>query len=178
VYALGDMMIYNRKKRREYFAEQQAAEKATLHDARIAVERGTASEEQFTLVERERSIAQEISTTSKAAAAKKTGGIWQWLTSDLKKEEEGEDVGTDERRLGYESTSEDDDVLGARDSDIVRAIGEKRSEMQLTAKKAFEKEKELHIKGGPLDRIGSDFATPATENAKQSGGWTSFMSRK
>jgi hypothetical protein len=30
VYALGDMMIYNRRKRREYFAEQAAVHGAAL----------------------------------------------------------------------------------------------------------------------------------------------------
>lgn len=175
------MMIYNRRKRREYFAEQKALREAQLHDAQVAFSSGTASEPQILLL-KEESAAQGQKTNENAipnTTEKKKDGIvssaWGWLTSDLKKEEEGEDAGSSERRLGYESTSEEDDVLGARDSDIVRAIEEKKSAIQGKAKEAFERERTLQRSGGPLDRIGTE-----SESAKtaEKGGWTSFMTRK
>ncbi|KAK3303167.1 cytochrome oxidase c assembly-domain-containing protein [Chaetomium strumarium] len=75
------------------------------------------------------------------------GGLWAWLTSNLKREEEGDTVMSPQPRLGWESLSEEDDGKGVRDSDLVRAVGAK-------AQAAFEKEKENQRKGGPLDRVG------------------------
>ncbi|KAK3316557.1 cytochrome oxidase c assembly-domain-containing protein [Apodospora peruviana] len=87
---------------------------------------------------------------------KEKQGLWAWMTSSLKREEEGEDEGTSERRLGYESLSEEDDRSGVRDSDLVRALEEKQAYLRDKAHSAFEKEKENERKGGPLDRVGLD----------------------
>lgn len=95
-------------------------------------------------------------TTSEDAKTpeQKSGGIRSWLFSGLKKQEEGENVGTSERRLGWESLSEEDDGFGVRDSDLVRAIEEKQTYIKDKARQAFEKEKENQRTGGPLDRVG------------------------
>ena len=61
----------------------------------------------------------------------------EWLFSGLKNEEEGEDVGSSERRLGYEALSEEDDSLGERESDIVRAIEDKKLAISAKARQAF-----------------------------------------
>ncbi|KAK3682301.1 cytochrome oxidase c assembly-domain-containing protein [Podospora appendiculata] len=102
--------------------------------------------------------AEEAST-----GAKPKSGLWNWMTSSLKKEEEGDDFGTSEHRLGFESLSEEDDSTGVRDSDMVRAVEDK-------AREAFQKEKENQKKGGPLDRVGLD-AKPAAEEPKKKGWW-------
>ncbi|KAK3903981.1 hypothetical protein C8A05DRAFT_14116 [Staphylotrichum tortipilum] len=62
---------------------------------------------------------------------KKKTSLWGWLTSNLKREEEGE-AGDDaapsrQRRLGLESLSEEDDGACVPDSAIVRAVEEKRA---------------------------------------------------
>lgn len=90
---------------------------------------------------------------SEKAAEAKTG-LWAWMTSSLKKEEEGEDAMSSQRRLGYESLSEEDDGTGVRDSDLVRASEGKEAYIWQKAHEAFEKEKENQRKGGPLDRVG------------------------
>lgn len=169
------MMVYNRKKRAEFFAEQKAKYAMALESAQTAQALGTATESQIEFLEREN----ERETNLKIAAeAKKKSGPWkkgkEWLFSGLKKEEEGDDVGTSERRLGYEALSEEDDSLGERESDVLRAIEEKKMALQHKAKSAFEAEKERQKKGGPLDRIG----TEGEEEKPKSGGWTSFMIRK
>ncbi len=181
VYAIGDMIIWNRKKKAQYFAEQKALQEQVLWEARKAIKNGNASEQQITLVQDvDRSQAEKQAKET----AKKTGVLArakQLIFSDLKKEEEGEDFGTSQARLGYEATNEEDDYLGERESDIIRAIEEKKLQMVEKAKKAFDKEKSLHKEGGPLDRIGNESATSATPNAadSQSGkGWFSFLSRK
>jgi hypothetical protein len=51
VYATVDMMIYNRKRRHEFFAVQQQLEADSLEAARLAYMKGMASEQQIALVE-------------------------------------------------------------------------------------------------------------------------------
>jgi len=92
-------------------------------------------------------------------------GLWAWMTSSLKKEEEGEDAMSSQRRLGYESLSEEDDGTGIRDSDLVRASEDKEASIRQKAHEAFEKEKDNQRKGGPLDRIG----LRETEKPKKKG---------
>ncbi|KAK4133717.1 hypothetical protein BT67DRAFT_462798 [Trichocladium antarcticum] len=86
--------------------------------------------------------------------SKKAGGVWAWLTSNLKKEEEGTEPMTSQRRLGWESLSEEDDVSGMRESDMVRAAEDKQAYLRAKAHAAFEHEKEKQRTGGPLDQLG------------------------
>ncbi|KAK4187413.1 cytochrome oxidase c assembly-domain-containing protein [Podospora australis] len=105
-----------------------------------------------------------------------SGGLWSWMTANLKKEEEGDESPSD-RRLGYESLSEEDDGQGVRDSDIVRAVEHRAQEASAALKEkahaAFEKEKENERKGGPLDRIGLDAQQekPKQEDKKKRWFW-------
>jgi hypothetical protein len=181
VYALGDMMIYNRRKRAEFFAEQKAKHAAAIHDARLAVQSGLATDAQIEFIKREDEHQARRDQEQREKTAKK--GIFktgrQWLFSGLKNEEEGNDVGTSERRLGYEALSEEDDGMGERDSDIMRAIEEKKMAIKEKTKKAFADEKERQKLGGPRDQLGTspNDAGPGEESPK-SGGWTSFITRR
>ncbi|KAM7186803.1 Cytochrome oxidase c assembly domain containing protein [Naviculisporaceae sp. PSN 640] len=103
-------------------------------------------------------------------------GLWAWMTASLKKEEEGDDVGSAQRRLGWESLSEEDDAAGVRDSDLVRAVAGHEAEKQSLASKAhaaLEKEKENQRKGGPLDQVGltDKKTTEEGEKASKKSGW-------
>ncbi len=113
--------------------------------------------------------------------AKAKKGIFKrgkdWLFSGLKKEEEGENFGSSERRLGYEALSEEDDSLGERESDIIRAIEDKKMAIVVKTKQAFAEEKERQRTGGPLDRLGTQTEGNAVEPSK-SGGWTSWITRR
>lgn len=123
----------------------------------------------------------EKPTSTVAAVEKKAEeagkGLWAWMTASLKKEEEGDDIGSSQRRLGWESLSEEDDAAGVRDSDLVRAVEEHQIEKQSLASKAhaaFEKEKENQRKGGPLDQVGlkEEKTTEEGEKApKKKSGW-------
>ncbi|KAE9377119.1 hypothetical protein N431DRAFT_542532 [Stipitochalara longipes BDJ] len=178
-YALGDMMIYNRRKRAEFYQEQKALKENAIRSARLAIAAGEASEEQVNFIRREEEHDAQLNEAAKTKAAKK--GVFkksqEWLFSGLKKEEEGEDVGSSERRLGYESLSEEDDSFGERESDIVRAIEEKKMAISGKAKQAFAEEKERQRSGGPLDRLGLE-SERSNEEQPKSGGWTSWMTRR
>jgi Cytochrome oxidase c assembly len=175
-YALGDMMLYNRRKRAEFYQEQKALKENAIQSARLAIASGEASEEQIKFIQREDEHDTQLTAAAKAKAGKK--GIFktgkEWLFSGLKNEEEGEDVGTSERRLWYEALSEEDDSLGERESDIVRAIEEKKMAIAAKAKQAFADEKERQRSGGPLDRLGIE----SDGEAPKSGGLSSWISRR
>jgi hypothetical protein len=184
-YALGDMMIYNRRKRAQFYEEQKGLYAAALHNARLAIAEGRASEEDIDFVKRDKEEAvriEKIKAEKEAKKAKK--GIFaigkEWLFYGLKKEEEGEFVGTSDRRIGYESLSEEDDGMGVRESDIVRAIEDKKGSIETKVKKAFAEEKERQRFGGPLDRLGTSVteSTGSEDSRPKSGGWTSFMTRR
>lgn len=201
------MIVYNRKKKREYFAEQKAIAMAELHSAQEALARGTATEEQFAILIRENKLPNQAAKPSvsdstdfgKAQAAMQQGagkiaeeskGAWatakSWIFAGLKKEEEVED---DTARLGYEATSEDDDVMGERSSDIARAVAARKIEMEQKAKEALEREKKKQLEGGPLDRLHTSeegqagVRTAVTDgavgDAKPKGsGWSTFMGNR
>ncbi|TVY68733.1 hypothetical protein LSUE1_G005690 [Lachnellula suecica] len=179
VYALGDMMVHNRRKRAEFFQEQKAVQASAIANARKKINAGIATEEDINFIKMEDEHALQVEAARKEKESQK--GLFSkgaaWLFSGLKKEEEGDDVGTSERRLGYEGLSEEDDSLGARESDIVRALEDKKMAIADKAKEAFDKEKERQRAGGPLDRLGTASNTDEDDKPK-AGGWTSFMTRR
>lgn len=176
VYALGDMMIYNRKKRAEFFAEQKAKHAAAIYDARQAKDTGVATEAQLAFLSREEEEDARLAKLRQKKGMFKSAK--EYLFAGLKKEEEGDDLGSSEARLGYESMSEEDDVLGERESDIVRAIEDKKLAIQAKAKQAFANEKERERSGGPLDRIGTSANNAIPEEETPKASWTSFMTRR
>jgi hypothetical protein len=180
VYALGDMMIYNRRKRAEFFKEQITIHENAVREARTAIDHGVATEAQLAFIAREE---KEDARLAKIKEEKAKKGIFKratgWLFAGLKRAEGGDDVGSSQERLGYETLSEEDDVLGERESDIVRAIEDKKAGIQNKARKAFADEKERQRTGGPLEQLGtSTDNTGAGEEPPKSGGWTSFMTRR
>ncbi|KAK2626817.1 hypothetical protein QTJ16_003992 [Diplocarpon rosae] len=177
VYALGDMMIYNRKKRAQFFAEQKALHANAVYNARKSIEAGTATEEEIKFIKREDEHAARLEEIARAKAEKK--GLFkkgkEWLFSGLKNEEDGEDAESSEKRLGNESMSEEGVTVRERESDIVRAIEEKKMAITSKGKQAFADEKERQRTGGPLDRIG---IKSEEDDQPKSGNWTSFFGRR
>ncbi|KAI0535283.1 cytochrome oxidase c assembly-domain-containing protein [Xylaria digitata] len=162
VYATADMMMYNRKRRNEFFALQKQLKEDSLEAARLAYMTGTASEEQIALVEDATAKAKEagitlpsiLSTPQTAAPAggresedplshtttttepenEKKGGITRWLFGGLKKEE-------DTDHWGDTSTPTTGDIAGS---------------LRDKAQAAFEQERDSQQRGGPLDQVGVD----------------------
>lgn len=197
------MIVYNRKKKREYFSEQKAIAMAELHSAQEALARGNATEEQFAILIRENKLPNQQARPSVAEStdfgkaqaamqqgagtiAKESKGAWatakSWIFAGLKKEEEVED---ETARLGYEATSEDDDVMGERTSDIAKAVATRKIELEEKAKQALEREKKRQLEGGPLDRLHTSeegaagvrtaVVDAAVGEKPKSSGWSTFM---
>lgn len=164
VYALGDMIIYNRRKRAEFYTEQKARYEAAIHVAKAAIESGSATEAQVEFIERD--IAQQ--TRVDAIKANKKGVFKrasEFLFSGLKKEEQSGD-----------SENSEAESSDRGDSSLSQSVKAETTDIKDKAKEAFANEKERQRTGGPLDQLGAS-AENVTAPPK-SGGWTSFMTRR
>jgi len=189
------MMIHNRRKRREYFAQQEALHNAAVYEAQSALRHGTATAEQLALLEneemnrhmKEKREADKERVRAEGVLAKTK----KWLFEGLKREEGGAGVGAGEQLRSGESEermrlvaagmgaapSEESKGVGGRESAILRAVEERKAEVVKNAERAGERERS----GGMLDRLGSGLATSGDssgETPKQGGGWMAFISRR
>jgi hypothetical protein len=176
-YAVYDMFQFNRKRRAEFMEVMSKLESDgdKFDRARIAYINGTADEEQTAMVEEAIEVSKKtkwklppiLPAMSEDEAKKEEQErsevkrrkhlTWkEWAFDSLKREEEGEDAGSSERRLGFESLSEEDEGTGVRESDLVRAVEARKESIADKAKAAFGKEKERQRRGGELDQLGLD----------------------
>ena len=179
VFSLGDMILYNRRKRTSFYAEQRMLLEQRLGEAREAAAKGIADEDQMLLINRERAADEA------EAARKGRKGIFKEIkaifsTEGLKKEEVegGLEVlgGEGLRRVGVEAegttaveAEQHPRLQGLEMSQgtIPTAVEEKRRE----GERALE---QRGIQGGPLDQM----AEQVTVAVQAKGGWTSWMRSK
>ena len=172
------MMMYNRKRRTEFFALQKQLKEDSLEAARLAYMTGTATEEQIALVEDATAKAKEAgislpsilsvphaaapaggretasfeaSTNDDETQKKGAGGVTGWLFGGLKKEEARDDA--------TETLSTSDERWRTPSSSTTTA-GDVGNALRDKAKAAFDHERDTQRRGGPLDQIGLD--TPTT----------------
>jgi hypothetical protein len=138
-----EMMIYNRRKRREWSAERESVKAKLLFEAQQAARDGTATEEQITLLAQEREFREKQEEKIRARLAQK--GIMtrmsELLIGDLKKE---------------------DDAAKKADapSGVVDAVATVATEQPNT-----------QTKGGLLDELGQETAQAATQKSKSWSDW-------
>lgn len=175
VYALGDMIIYNRKKRAQFYEEQKAIHQNAIHNAKQLIAAGTASEQDIEFIRREEEHDRHLAEVARKKAEHR--GIFQrgkeLLFWGLKKDEEDEIRESSTRQS--QGVLDEVNRLGDKAGDISKAINTKQTEVAGTVKEAFAEEKRRQSAGGPLDQLGSKL-----DDAEQpkSGGWTSWMIRK
>ena len=170
------MIIYNRRKRKVFFAEQHMLLQQQLAEAREAAANGTADVDQMLLLNRERAAEE----AEKVRKGKK--GLWRafkalFAIQDLSEEDRGgklDLLGEEQpRQLNAESsilksveapspTKEEKPSLG-----IIQAVEDKRRDGERELE-------ERHLKGGPLDT----FAEQASGAGNSKGGWTSWMTSR
>jgi len=176
IYAVGDMMIYNRSKRAQYFAQKRALEDTAVAEARAAIQAGVADQRQIDYIALRDAEDERIASFLNKKKEKK--GFFKstkeflndFLFLGLKKQEYDEPI---EKFVRKSSTEEGDST--DRGGEIMKAFENKQSGVSEQAKKAFATEKERQINGGPLDRLGT--SEVSGDKPPKSGGWTSFMTR-
>lgn len=160
VYAMGDMIVFNRRKKREFHIEQKQIHLAQLAAAREAIALNTATPEQIEFIEMEEKLDRyEEGLKNKPGMLKRTT---EWLTSGLSKEDAA--AAAKEEESGIMKAVQD------RREEIKDGVEKKKEDFTETARAAWDREKKLQEQGGMLDRVGLD-------EKPKTGGWTSWMSR-
>lgn len=179
VFSLGDMILYNRRKKREWYADQHEKWQQALALAVAAEANGTANDDQILLLNRERAAAQaEQERQNRKGVWKSIKGVFS--SEHLKKEEKpfglenlGEKPSVDDGSAPVSPSEaphvKDSTQKSTSTSSILDAIQEKRREG----------ERLLEDKGsepGPLDQM-AEQATKATTSSTSTKGWSSWFGR-
>ena len=166
LFSLGDMIVYNRRKRKAYYEEQNLLAYQRLQEAKEAAIKGIATEEQILVLNRARAAdeAEEVRKNKKT--------VWKSLKSvfsseGLRKDDVGSaTAGGSTTSLQFtpnvETTSADPSK-----STILEALEEKRREGEKTLE-------DRGVAGGPLDKL----AEQATSSDSSRGGWTTWFGSK
>ncbi|KAI9853865.1 MAG: hypothetical protein M1824_000845 [Vezdaea acicularis] len=159
------MVLYNRKKRRVYFAEQAELHSRTLAEAQIAEREGRASELQLAFLASEREKEGIRAEAERAEREREMEGGWgkrakKWLVGGLK----SEDVGAVEGGLVAREEGVEDE--GGSKVGILRQVEEMQREETGFTRLTNTKE------GGMPDRIGEEAARDLGERKRS---WTSWV---
>ncbi|KAF1932986.1 uncharacterized protein M421DRAFT_416586 [Didymella exigua CBS 183.55] len=173
VFSIGDMIVYNRRKRAIYFAEQEREQAKILEAARSAVIAGTASPAQTALVT---GIAEEEEAMEKKKAERKAPSklLW-WLHGDWKEEklleEQRKAALAEFKRIEAEGQSSG---VNAGMASVTAAVQEARDKVsdKVSSTLSTTTSTSAPVVGGPLDQE----AAKATQKVEQtSKGWLGWM---
>ena len=164
-----DMILHNRRRRAEFFAEQRAKTARDLAVAKAAREQGTVTEDQILLINRERVAAEaEAAKRNRPGVFKRTT---KWLFSGLSSEEQkGGRLGTGTASPAAALQSTKVELLGEiEDRGVLQAVEEKVAAKRRQGERV---EEVLTPPGGPLDRQ-AQVALDTMSSASR--GWTSWI---
>lgn len=172
VFSIGDMVVYNRRKRAIYFAEQEREQAKILEAARTAVATGTASAAQTALVA---GIAEEEEAMERKKAERKAPSklLW-WLHGDWKEEklleEQRKAALAEFKKTEAEGQSEG---VNAGVASVTAAVQEARDKVADKVSSTLSTSAATApVVGGPLDQE----AAKATQKVEQTGkGWLGWM---
>lgn len=168
VFSIGDMIVYNRRKRAIYFAAQERDQALVLASAREAVAAGTASPAQTALVV---GIAEEEEAMEKKKAERKAPSklLW-WLHGDWKEEKLLEE----QRRAALAEFKRLEGEGSAGVGGVASAVREAREGVAEKIEGALgtSTATAAPVAGGPLDQEAASAAQKVEEKGK---GWLGWM---
>ncbi|KAM3421441.1 hypothetical protein BST61_g1835 [Cercospora zeina] len=172
-----DMILHNRRKRKEWLAQKQIEHARELAIATQAASQGAATEDQILLINRERNARQaELDKQNRPGMFKRASN---WLFQDLSKEEQkGGRLGASSASAAAaaaavetiaQKTETAADEAKEQARHVLQAVEDKVDQHRRQGEKVPEM---LVPAGGPLDRQ----AQVAVDNASQSGkGWVNWL---
>ncbi|RII09946.1 hypothetical protein CUC08_Gglean005936 [Alternaria sp. MG1] len=169
VFSIGDMIVYNRRKRAIYFAQEEQAQAKILELARSAVASGTATPAQSALVT---GIAEEQEAFERKKAERKAPSklLW-WLHGDWKEEQ----AIAEQRRLAVEEIKRQE-AQGNTNLGIAAAVQEARAHDTTSTFTASTSS--TPVVGGPLDNAAEKAVHKVEETGKGWFGWMKGGSKK
>lgn len=172
VFSIGDMVVYNRRKRAIYFAEEERAQARILALARSAVAEGTASPAQAALVA---GIAEEQEALEKKQAERKLPSrlLW-WAHGDWKEDKEI----AEQRKLAVEEIKRQE-MQGQSGQGLGVAAAVQEARASSTSTPAFTSTTTATpVVGGPLDNTAEKAVHKVEEKGKGWFGWAFSGSKK
>jgi hypothetical protein len=158
VAGITDMMLHNRRRRREWLAEKQAEAARNLMTAKEAERAGRATEDQLLLINRER-VAREAEESKKSRP-----GVLKRLFSGTSTEDKG--VRANAAVAAAETTT---GSVAQEGRNLMEAVKESA---QANRRQGEKMEEVLRPNGGPLDREAQSAANAASQATKS---WTSWL---
>ncbi|KAF2398299.1 hypothetical protein EJ06DRAFT_532048 [Trichodelitschia bisporula] len=162
--SLGDMMIYNRRKRNDWYAQQQAQREVDLSAAYEAVSKGTANEDQILLIHEEQEIQKAV--REKAAKAGVMKRVKDYMFSGLSREEQKGG------KLGVAANNSHSSDQGFGITKAVQDSVREHKEMLKSEAAALSPQTSQPSVGGPLDQLGEETAEAVEKSSKS---WTSWI---
>ncbi|KAF2745190.1 hypothetical protein M011DRAFT_488420 [Sporormia fimetaria CBS 119925] len=163
VFSIGDMVVYNRRKRAVWFQEQEQMQANILQSARDAVASGYATPAQRALVE---GIAEEEALWEKKKAERKAPSklLW-WVHGEWNEDKELKE----QRRLAVEQFQKEEKAAQASDQSVTQAVQDARASASISAARPTAPPAAV---GGPLDQVAAQAASKAEQ---KTGGWFSWL---
>ncbi|KAF2153253.1 hypothetical protein K461DRAFT_293527 [Myriangium duriaei CBS 260.36] len=168
-FAIGDMLIHNRRKRKEWLEEQQQKSSVALEEARTAAARGTANEDQILLLNRERAAAEaETERKAKTGILSKARDAMFSGASDV--EEKGGKIMSEVRSAQEQRTksAQPSGFLEDVNSGVEKAVTKTKESVKSNIE--FVKG---GVVGGPLDRQAAATANAISQQTKSWFSWGS-----
>ncbi|KAL1301889.1 hypothetical protein AAFC00_006069 [Neodothiora populina] len=191
-FAIGDMLMHNRRKRAEWLADQQAQHRGKLDEARLLLASGEKiTEDQMLLINQERA-AQEAYIAQKNKKGILTRAKESLFSTVSEEEKKGGKL------LGQAESAFETQVDGAKELGVVKAVGDKVAQTKELANKGVERVEQgldqvekkageimdkrpvslspsVAVAGGPLDRE-AEAAAEAVKSKSKS--WTDWVLRR
>ena len=158
---VGDMLVHNRRRRKEWLAEQRAKTSRDVAEARDALERGEATEDQILYLNRER-VVFEV----EEARRNKPG-----MFKRMKNMVVGESATAKDTLSASETFQSSNDTLlgGSENKGVLEAVTER---VEANRRSGEQVEEAIRPFGGPLDRQAQRAANGLSDTSRS---WTSWI---
>lgn len=166
VFSIGDMVVYNRRKRAIFYQEQELTQAKILQTARDAVAQGQATPAQAALVEGIRE--EELAMEQKVAERKVGSKLLWWLHGEWNEEKQLKE----QRRLAVEDFQRKAAAANSQEMGVTKAVQEAR------ASNGPSQSQPPLAAGGPLDQVAAQAASSAESTGKGWLGWAFGGSKK
>jgi hypothetical protein len=165
-FCLGDMIVYNRRKRTEFYVVMEKLRADEYSKALDAESKGEATDDQMLLINQEMARFRQMQIDQE----KKEKGVWKRMKesvvgTEAYEEPKGGTLGIGRRKDGGQG------LVGEAVSDLLTSRDEK---LQMSKENMRPSIGDAHkpVLGGPLDQLAQHTAESVSKNSKS---WTSWL---
>lgn len=164
-----DMMLHNRRRRKEWFAEKQAESAREFAVAKQAESHGVATEDQMLLINRARVAMEAEAAKQNRPGMFKRAGTWLGLAEEEQKGGRLTQAATSTTELVADSVQEGAASIAQEGRGVLQAVEQK---MEENRRHAEHLQQTANPSGGPLDRQAQSAVDSISSRTR---GWTSWI---